>query len=326
MKEVVSTIITKNYGHYALVLHDSLINQLKYIHFCVFISNGKLPQDIQAQLLSRPNVTIYYEDAIKDKLAIQLKEKFAKVYHDEYRWGMKPLLLNKLLDDGYERAIYVDSDICFYSDYAFLFESLKKYNILLSPHWRCSMPDIDTINFKLNFLDGIYNGGFIGASKGGEKALNYWAELCLFNCEVNRNEGFFVDQRYLDILPTRFEGVGHIIHKGCNVANWNQVDCKRILKPNGMVLINNKWPIVFVHFTNSTLGGILLGNDKFLYPFLEQYKDALLKYNDVNIIEEFFEKEHLKNSRREVVIEKPVATKSKFYKRFIKKLENRFKF
>src|SRR5690606_11460054 len=141
---------------------------------------------------------------------------------------------------------------------------LESCNLLLSPHWRSSNPVKDVKNFKLNFMDGMYNGGFVGASVGALEALAYWAELCFHNIEVNRAEGYYVDQRYLDILPTRFEGVSHIRHKGCNVANWNQVDCERVVQPNGDVLINNRYPIVFVHYTNSMLRGILKGKDKSL--------------------------------------------------------------
>ncbi len=301
MKEVVCTIITKNYGHYALVLHDSLIKEQESIHFCVFVSNGSLPQDIEELLLSRKHVTIYNEASFTSELAIQLKEKYAISYHDAYRWSMKPLLLNKLLGNGYESAIYVDSDIYFYNDFAFLLKELKTYNLLLSPHWRSSLPQKDEINFKLNFLDGMYNGGFVGASIGSEAALNYWAGLCLFNCEVNRDEGFYVDQRYLDILPTRFDGVGHITHKGCNVANWNQEDCKRVKQPNGDVLINNKYPIVFIHFTNSLFKGVYLKKtDEALLPYVEKYRDHILKYSEIDIIEEFFEKGVHVESRKEL--------------------------
>ncbi|WP_372757290.1 hypothetical protein [Mariniflexile sp.] len=329
MKEVVCTLITKNYGHYALVLHDSLIKQQESIHFCVFVSNGKLPHSVEVQLLSRKHVTIYYEASFKNELSILLKEKYFTSYHDAYRWGMKSQLLIKLLNHGYERAIYVDSDIYFYNDYRFLFEELKKFSILLSPHWRSSYPNLDMENFKLNFLDGIYNGGFIGASQGGQAALTYWTELCLFNCEVNRSEGFYVDQRYLDIFPTRFEDVGHITHKGCNVANWNLIDCKRVLQPDGNVLINNTEPIVFLHITNSMLKGVYLWkNDVLLQPYIEQYRDNLLKYDDVDIIVHFFEKGMHIPSRSEQHVVNPV--KNSFIKqlawfvyRTIKKLKRK---
>lgn len=324
MKAIVSTIITKDYGHYALALHDSLTQFDKSVHFCVFISNGVLPKNIERELRSRPHIILFFSDDFTEDIALQLKSKYADIYHDAYRWGMKPILLNKLLQIGYDQAIYVDSDIYFFNDYKFLFQELESKKILLSPHWRSSCPIEDLPNFKLNFLDGIYNGGFVGASNGAEPILLYWAELCLFACKVDRGNGFYVDQRYLDILPTRFEGVGHIIHKGCNVANWNQIDCKRVLQEDGTVLINSVMPIVFIHFTNSFFKGVYLEpkKDSVLKPYLEAYRDNLLKYSEVDVIALFFEKGAKQSPRNESDFDKKPKkdSLSKQIKKAIKKL------
>lgn len=308
MKDVVCTIITKDYGHYALALHDSLLENGDNEFFCVFVSDGKLPSSIIEQFKSRQRVVLIYEnDFDLVELAIQLKKKYKAINHDAYRWSMKPVFITYLLQNKFDRVIYVDSDVFFYDKFKFLFEKLDKYSILLSPHWRSSFPEKDLKNFKLNFLDGIYNGGFIGASKGGENALKYWSQLCLFNCEVNRNEGFYVDQRYLDLLPTRYDGVGHIIHKGCNVANWNQEDCKRIIQSNGGVLINNKYPIVFIHFTNSLFKGVYLNKtDETLLPYLEIYRNTLLNYSEIDIVENFLKKGIYVEARKESNTPEPI--------------------
>ncbi len=320
MKEIVCTIITKDYGHYALAIHDSLVTYNANIHFGVFVSNGSLPNEIEQKLQSRKNVIICYDNFFNDELSQALKEKYIITNHDAYRWGMKPLFLKVLLHQGYDRAFYIDSDIYFFNDYSFLFEELKKYKILLSPHWRSSFPGIDDYNFKLNFLEGIYNGGFVGASQGGQEALTYWAELCLFNCEVDYANGFYVDQKYLDLLPTRFEDVGHIKHKGCNVANWNIVDCQRVLQEDQNVLINNTEKIVFIHFTNSLFKGIYLWkNDTLLEPYAKRYCDELLKYSDVNIIDKFFEKGKYIAARKENKTE--ASTEKPFFVKLIKKIK-----
>jgi len=316
MEAIVSTIITKDYGHYALTLHDSLVKFNKDIHFCVFVSNGSLPQNLEHELLSRSNILLLCSDDFKSEVALQIKIKYSDSYHDAYRWGMKPILLIKLLQLGYAKVIYVDSDIYFFNDFSFLFLELNEKKLLLSPHWRSSSPIKDLSNFKLNFLDGIYNGGFVGASTGAEGALLYWAKLCLFSCKVDRSNGFYVDQRFLDILPTRYEGIGHITHRGCNIANWNQIDCKRVLKQNGLVLINNEYPIIFIHFTNSLFKGVYLGSkeDNILLPYVESYRDNLLKYSDVDIIASFLKKGNDKASRSE----SDFITKSLYYRLKIK--------
>ncbi|WNH11624.1 hypothetical protein [Thalassobellus suaedae] len=300
MKNIICTIITANYVHYALALHDSFLRFDSETEYCIFISSGEIDKTLKEIVLSRGILIYYTKDFRGNNLAQELEEKYSVTNQDAYRWGMKSILILKLLEKGYNKVIYVDCDICFFNRFDFLWDELELNNILLSPHWRCSNPKIDLKNFRHNFLDGIFNGGFIGATKGGTAALTYWAELCLHNCEVNRDAGYYVDQRYLDILPTRFDNVGHITHKGCNVANWNIVDCKRVLQKDGNVLINNSEAIIFIHFTNSLFKGAYVWNDDtLLIPYIELYRDIVLKYHNKDIIQDFFENGIKIQSRKE---------------------------
>lgn len=310
--KAICTIITGDYGHYALVLHDSICNFNSDIPLYVFISEGDLDSSILKEISNRRNLYLLSKaDLEESELTQKIYSKYSNNNMDALRWSMKPVVMNYLLQKEYERVIYVDWDIHFFNDFNFLFEDLKKCNLLLSPHWRCSDPILDLETFKLNFLDGIYNGGFVGSSRGGISALEYWAKLCLFNCEVNRNAGFYVDQRYLDLLPTRFDEIKSITHKGCNIANWNTLDCRRVVQQSGEVLINDEFPIVFIHFTNSLLkGAYLWKNDTPLIPYIEKYRDNLLQYNKKDIIQDFFEKGIHVNSRTE----KDTEVKGKEYK------------
>jgi len=325
MKNAICTIITNDYGHYALAQHDTFLKYGNNESFFVFVSKGKLPEPIYDYFKLRSNVFIIYEEEFRAlAIAKLLKDKYEENYHDAYRWSMKPVLISYLLQKGYDRVLYVDSDLFFYNSFEFLFDELSNNGVLLSPHWRSSSPTKDLTNFRLNFLDGIYNGGFVGASKRGIEALLYWAELCLHTCEVNRKDGYYVDQRYLDILPTRFEGINHITHKGCNVANWNLIDCKRTLQDNGEVLINGEYPIVFIHFTNSMLDGILLGKDTLLKPYLDYYKNTLLKYSDIDIVEAFYSIGiHIKPRAEKTHTQKQDSTLLKVKKKFLKYLKNK---
>lgn len=305
-KQTICTIITGDYGHYAMALYDSIKEYNEDIIFSIFISQGKLSTKLENICAKNNKIRVYDEkDVASYEIAKKLKKKYKDTNHDAYRWGLKPVFINHLLSCDFEKVIYVDSDIYFFNDYNFLFSELDDCNVLLSPHWRSSDPIIDQENFKLNFRDGIFNGGFIAANNQGIQAMSYWAELCLYNCEVNREQGFYDDQRYLDILPTRFDNVGYIKHKGCNIANWNQIDCKRVKTTNDDVLINNKYPIIFIHFTNSFFRGVLKGNDSVLMPFLEKYKNAILKYDNINVIEKYFKVGKFQKERFDSSITKP---------------------
>ncbi|MEO2064650.1 MAG: glycosyltransferase [Christiangramia sp.] len=285
------TIITPDYWPYALALYDSLAALDPQIQLAVLVSQDSKGKDDYSIFQNNRNIQVYkIKDLEHISIAKEIRSKYHENYHDAYRWSMKPVFMNFLFQKGYDKVIYVDSDIYFFNDFTFLFDELEHCNLLLSPHWRSSDPEADLANFKLNFLDGIYNGGFIGATPAAETALNYWAKLCLFNCEINRSEGFYVDQRYLDILPSRFEGVKSIRHKGCNVAYWNRVDCSRTINKEGKVMIDNKFPVIFIHFTYSLFLGVFFEDDKILLPFLEKYRDNILKYSEKNILSEFYKK------------------------------------
>jgi len=149
----------------------------------------------------------------------------------------------------------VDNDIVFFHDPTFLFEELKDASILLNPHWRIIEPDIDADWFLVNFRDGVYNGGFVGASQQGREALQWWARCCAFACEKDYKRGLFDDQKYLDLMPASFTKVKILQHRGCNVAYWNQFENERTMH-NGQVMINDMWPVVFVHYTDDLFKSI----------------------------------------------------------------------
>jgi lipopolysaccharide biosynthesis glycosyltransferase len=196
---------------------------------------------------------------------------------------MKPVLINYLIKvSAYEKVICVDCDLFFFNDFSFLFEALDQYNILLTPHWRSSDPFKDPNGFKYLFNHGLFNAGFIGVNKHATAAMDWWANVCWFSCANSSFEGQYVDQTYLNLLPVYFENVHILKHQGCNVAQWNVLECKRILQMNGSVLINNRYPIVFIHFVSTAKREY----DIRLSAYLDEYLDTLALYST-----EIYEKE-----------------------------------
>jgi hypothetical protein len=191
---------------------------------------------------------------------------------------MKAVFLNYLIEHAErEKVIYADNDIYFFNDYNFLFDELDRNTVILMPHWRVCDPTVDPVNFFSLYTSGLYNAGCVGVNKNAVAALRWWAQACLYICEKDASKGQFDDQAHLNLLPIYFEDVAIIKHRGCNVANWNQVECERVQK-DGSVLINGKDPVVFIHFTRSTIRGILKGNDALLKPFLEEYRENVERY------------------------------------------------
>ena len=82
------------------------------------------------------------------------------------------------IDVRYNKVIYGDCDLHFFTDPAWLWKELDTAHVLLSPHWRSSVATIDRPNFDLLYVGGLYNGGFVAASKAGVPALVAWGENC----------------------------------------------------------------------------------------------------------------------------------------------------
>lgn len=277
------TIITGDYYAYALSLLESLkAHTASQVTLCVFVADNSAEEAFLENLEREHNgLNFIFHSEVHSLLAVQLFDKYHASYMDAYRWSMKPVFMNYLIEErGYEKVIYLDCDLFFYNNHGFLFDLLDHDAVLLSPHWRCAdHPNVDFTNFKLNFQGGIYNGGFIGIHAKGTEMMSYWANLCLAACEINFESGFYVDQKYLDILHSRFEGVGILRHRGCNVASWNLTDNQRTLNEKGEVIINNRYPLIFIHFTSGTMRSIVSGYDPLLTPYFELYSNTINKYN-----------------------------------------------
>ena len=275
MNQTFCTISSYSFMPYVLSLHDSLKQFNPDIHLHVMISDPISDEDLKRY--HKDNLFVMsYQVLCEDGMGKAICDKYAQQDQNLFRWAMKSVLTRYLLNT-YDKVICADCDLNFFSDYQFLFDKLDTASVLLTPHMRCSDPTIDPHDFQLNFVDGMYNAGFVAASKAGIPAMEYWAKCCLFKCEVNGAEGYFADQRYLDILPTRFEGVESLRHRGCNVGNWNQVDCTRELV-DGEVKINGEFDVVFIHFTKSMFRGIYTGSDALLKPFADKYAGRVKRF------------------------------------------------
>lgn len=269
------TIITANYWHYALTLFESLKRFDEAVELHVFVSDSNTePNQLPDQ------VYCYFKaDLCVEGPGREIDDRYATTYADGFRWSMKSILMKYLLERGYQQIIWADCDLFFVSDYSFLIDDLRAYRFLLTPHRRNRYPEQALGNFQMGLREGLFNAGFVGANQQAIEILDWWGKLCLFRCKKAQDEGYYVDQRYLDLVPTLFTGVKIIQHRGCNIANWNRIECDRSRNEKGEVLISNKWQPVFIHFTNSTIRGIAYGEDELLKPYLEDWYLTIRQFN-----------------------------------------------
>lgn len=193
---------------------------------------------------------------------------------DFLRWALKPSFTRYIKSKHkLDKIIYLDCDLFFYGDYQFLIDMLDQYTITLTPHWRNPYASYGR-EYRWNQLHGLYNAGYVGCGKDSEAVLDWWAELCCVECSMGSIENSYVDQKYLDAIPVYFENTHIIRHLGCNVADWNKNYLTRDVV-NGEVLINGQYPIVFIHYSPSTICNIIDELDVHLIDHCQRYHNVL---------------------------------------------------
>lgn len=267
------TIITANYYAYTIALYKSLKKNDPSVLLYVLVADG---ETISSN--DQPGIKIVaLKEITQHPFVTDLSKKYAHLNPDFFRWSLKPLWMSYLLETGFTKVFFVDCDIFFFDDHSFLFDLLDGADILLTRQWYASDPATNESSFGYLLTNGAFNAGFVGSNKNGLPALHWWANACYYQMGVFPEKGIYDDQRYLDLFPILFNGIKILEHKGCNLGSGNHEECPRIMK-NGKVLIDGKFPVIFIHFYTPLIKEILMGYDPLLLPYYQEYKRVLEEY------------------------------------------------
>jgi glycosyltransferase involved in cell wall biosynthesis len=238
------TIICRNYIAQASVFVDSFRVVYPDADCVVMIVDGtEVDRDASGA----------FRVVLPSDLALPDFETMAGEYEPiELSTAVKPWLLDWMLDEyGTAGPIaYFDPDIQVVTPLVELEEMLRDHWCALTPHLNDPMP-LDGLEptEQALLLAGTYNLGFIGLSTGDttRRFLRWWQDRLREGCIVDPENGFFVDQRYIDFVPGLFDGVGILRHDGYNVAYWN-LATRRVAGDEGDIRINDL-PLRFFHFS-----------------------------------------------------------------------------
>jgi len=260
---VFCTIITPDFIPFAKCLHSSILLHLPGAVMYVLVTDEeKRPDNGLLRFLRLGD--------LNSEQAVSIRKKY-EGFNDHLRWPLKPALILQLLEE-HEEVIYTDADLCFFGSLQPLLDGLKHHSILLTPHGAPADPFRYREKFEMNFLSGLYNAGFVAVNRRARNALQWWATACYFRMEDDKSNGYFVDQRYLDLVPVIDPQAGIVHHQGCNIGSWNIESFRRETKDDGTVLINGKFEVIFIHFNGETIRHILNGDDAALRPYFERYR------------------------------------------------------
>jgi hypothetical protein len=237
------TLCSGNYIKESIISLLSFKNNITTVTPRLFIvCIDPIPNSIIKEIFNQFSIQIIFHDDIISYNIDDIRKKYHKT-KDYLRWSSKPSCLLYFLS-MYDKVFYIDNDIYFINKADFILEYVNK-GICLTKHNRCINPFKNKIinnkinysylyykqfnlnQFKCLFTDGFFNAGFIGANNLSIKALEWWADMVLYNCSITKQEGIFLDQKYLDILALEYNDITTIInHNGCNISHWNILEQK----------------------------------------------------------------------------------------------------
>ena len=266
------TIVTKSFVHHAQTLRASIMAHDATIDFLALVVDCD-------ESFTKPSWGITLDELSRVTAANAMIDRYPlNDRTDHLRWSLKSQLMLYAIRKGTQKVLWCDPDMMFFSDPRVLFEQMTEQSFLLTPHYRALRPSLDHTNFKKNFTEGLFQAGCVGAGQEAACVLDWWSEACQWEMRKDTCDGLYVDQRFLDLVPVLWEQTVISRHRGCNVAEWNWHENRRI-QVGDQVLINGVDPVIFIHFTDATIAQIDTGRDQILKTYLDQYVETMQHFD-----------------------------------------------
>ncbi len=284
----VFTIVSKNYLSYARVFTNSFIkfhpNAKVFVLLADRIDGFFDPKKEKFEIIEA------------NKIGIEEWASFSFKYNIlEFNTALKPFFFKYLFKKyNFRKIIYFDPDTLVINDLRKLFKILDYYSILLMPHITNPINDGKKPD-EIDFLkSGSYNLGFIGLANTPvtKKFLKWWQSRVYDKCLYSVEEGLFVDQKWIDLVPSLFSDYFILRDPGYNVAYWNLHERRVTLDDTESLkrIRVNKKPLYFFHFSGFDPGRpsfvsvhqtrfSLNNNLKYLKGLFERYRDLLYENN-----------------------------------------------
>lgn len=211
------TIVSKNYLSAARVLAKSFKKYNPEADFYVFlvdeIDGYIVPDEESFQLIEFNEIGLPNESFFKYQYTIM-----------ELNTAVKPFVLEYLLNQKkYVDVLYIDPDIEVFSELKDVWKGLENNNVVLTPHMREPYNDEFLPNDQDMLKSGTYNLGFVGLRKSADSdlVLDWWKRKLYTHCIVDIPNGLFVDQKWMDLIPSFVESHKIIYNPAYNIAYWN---------------------------------------------------------------------------------------------------------
>jgi hypothetical protein len=234
------TLFDTNYASRGLSLYRSLERHCGNDFLLTILC---MDDDVYRALasLNLPRVRLWRVEDIGDSELVAIREVRPR---REFCWTCPgPLMMSLLNEAGVGSVVtYLDADLMFFSDIEPIYDELGDKDILIHGH-----------KFAPRYASyakasGIFNVGLISVrnSAQGMACLTRWRAQNFEKCELDPENGYCGDQKYLDEWPSLYSGLVILQHPGAGVAPWN-VEAHDVREQGGRVTIDGH-PLIFYHF------------------------------------------------------------------------------
>ncbi|NNU16751.1 hypothetical protein HK107_10510 [Parvularcula sp. ZS-1/3] len=168
----------------------------------------------------------------------------------EFNTALKPAAFLHFMDKGAGSIVYLDPDIQLHRPLTDVWDAIAEgAQGVITPHI-CQPLDMEKNPTELKIMrTGIYNLGFaaLANTEDARKFAEWWGRRMPADCRVDLDAGVFVDQKYVDLMPSYLPRTKILRHPGYNVAYWNLAHRPLARATNGFTAAGQ--PLVFMHFS-----------------------------------------------------------------------------
>lgn len=240
------TIVSNNYLHYANTLFESVREHCPQADLVLGLCD---------RITAETDCPAADDIIPLEQLDIPQLATFIYQYSIlELNTAIKPYMIELLMKRGYRKVIYIDPDIRIFRSLDTMLGLLDQHNVLLTPHLTSIMDDGKAPSELQILQAGSYNLGFIALRTCEEtlKLAKWWQDKLYKECVVDLPRNLFVDQKWMDLVPSMFEGV--YIHRDTswNVAYWNLNHRLLERQADGSFTVDGQ-QLTFFHFSGFSI-------------------------------------------------------------------------
>ena len=281
------TIVARNYLAYAYVLGKSVKEFHPDANFSIFLMDdkeGKHRGEIESQ---------GFTPICPAQIELPNYKHFVFKYDvTEASTGVKPFLIQYLLNQGADKVIYLDPDILCLGKFTEILQRLDDNAVVLTPHSTNPVIDDSFPDDLQHLVTGTFNLGFIGIhNEEQSKAFVAWwirklRDMCLNSPET----GLFVDQKWVDLAPSYFSKIFIFRSKAHNVAYWNLHERKVTKVGNTWTVGQTQEPIIFMHFSGISVSDLSkVTKHEPRNPFSPQLAKRIHSFDDSTHLNELYQ-------------------------------------